>query len=93
MLAQQEIAFAKNKERIGRRLTCVVEEVGRASSLAPRGRAGTHDLRRGGRGRFYGQAPDIDSICLIRNCSAPAGQFVEVEVTGTQDYDLIVEQI
>jgi ribosomal protein S12 methylthiotransferase len=92
MLAQQEIAFAKNEDRIGRRLTCLVD-VGRTSPLAQKGRAGTHDLRRDGRGRFYGQAPDIDSICLIRNCSAPAGQFVEVKVTGTQDYDLVVEQI
>ena len=93
MLVQQEIAFAKNEERIGSRLTCLVD-VGRASPLAQkRSRAGTHDLRRAGRGRFYGQAPDIDSLCLIERCSAAPGQFVDVKVIGTQDYDLVVEQI
>ena len=78
MLAQQEIAFALNEERVGSRLTCLVD------SLDPRGR---------GLGRFYGQAPDIDSLCVIEGCSAAAGQFVETEVTGSEDYDLIVEQI
>jgi ribosomal protein S12 methylthiotransferase len=106
MLAQQEIAFARNKERIGSRLMCLVD-VGRAwapkressrlgspSSLAPkRGRPGTHDLRRTGRGRFYGQAPDIDSLCFIEGCSAAPGRFVDTKVVGTHDYDLVVEQI
>jgi ribosomal protein S12 methylthiotransferase len=93
MLAQQEIAFARNKERIGSRLACLVD-VGRVSSLAPkRGRAGTHNLRRTGRGRFYGQAPDIDSLCFIEGCSAAPGRFVDTKVVGTRDYDLVVEQI
>jgi ribosomal protein S12 methylthiotransferase len=105
MLAQQEIAFAKNKERIGSRLRCLVE-VGRAwapkrdssrlgnpSPLAKRSRAGTHDRPEDGRGRFYGQAPDIDSVCLIRKCSAKPGRLVDVSVMDTQDYDLVVEQV
>jgi len=92
MLAQQEIAFAKNEERIGSRLTCLVE-VGRASPSAKRSRAGAHDLPEDAQGRFYGQAPDVDSLCFIEKCSAAPGRLVEVEVTGTQDYDLIVEQI
>jgi ribosomal protein S12 methylthiotransferase len=89
MLAQQEIAFAKNEERIGRRLTCLVEEGGRTAE-------GRRQRRRQpalGRGRFYGQAPDIDSLCLIRRCTAAPGRFVEAKVVGTQDYDLVVEQI
>ena len=44
-------------------------------------------------GRFYGQAADIDSVCIIENCSASPGQFIQSKVTGTKDYDLIVEQI
>ena len=36
MLAQQEIAFAKNEERIGSRLTCLVEEGGRRAEDAGR---------------------------------------------------------
>jgi len=88
MLAQQEIAFAKNRERIGSRLTCLVEEGGRRTE-------GRGQRRRFavGRGRFYGQAPDIDSICLIERCSAAPGRFIEARVSGTQDYDLRVEQI
>ncbi|MHC4657740.1 MAG: 30S ribosomal protein S12 methylthiotransferase RimO [Planctomycetota bacterium] len=78
MLTQQKVAFAKNGERIGSRLTCLVDSVEAQST---------------GRARFYGQAPDIDSVCIVENCSASPGQFVGAKVTGTKDYDLIIEQI
>ncbi len=78
MLTQQKIAFAKNKNRIGSKLTCLVDSVDSAGT---------------GKGRFYGQAPDIDSICIIKNCSAKPGQFIDTKVVGTKDYDLLVEQI
>jgi len=78
MLAQQEIAFAKNKSRIGSELRCLVDSV---------------DSDGLGCGRFYGQAPDIDSVCIIENCSATPGQFVDARVVAAQDYDLSVEQI
>ena len=86
MLTQQEIAFARNERRIGSEFSCLIDSV---------------EGRDIARGRFYGQAPDIDSICLIKGRS-PArrgsprltpGQFVQVKVTGIQDYDLLVEQI
>ncbi|MHC4477657.1 MAG: 30S ribosomal protein S12 methylthiotransferase RimO [Planctomycetota bacterium] len=78
MLGQQKVAFAKNSKRIGSTLTCLVDSIERDGT---------------GRGRFYGQAPDIDSVCIIRNCSASPGRFVSAKVTGAKDYDLIVEQI
>ena len=78
MLTQQTIAFAKNKNRLGTKITCLVDSV---------------DYKRIGRGRFYGQAPDIDSVCLIKDCSARPGRFVNTKVVGTDNYDLIVEQI
>ena len=78
MLTQQEIAFAKNEIRIGSELTCLVD------SVQTQGTA---------QGRFYGQAPEIDSICLIEKCSAQAGEFVDTKVIGSKEYDLIVEQI
>lgn len=78
MLAQQEIAFARNASRVGSRLTCLIDSV---------------DGQGAGYGRFYGQAPEIDSVCLVPACTASPGQYVEVQVVGTQDYDLIVEQI
>ncbi|MCP4611858.1 MAG: 30S ribosomal protein S12 methylthiotransferase RimO [Planctomycetes bacterium] len=78
MLTQQEIAFTKNKNRIGSQLTCLVDAV---------------DSKNEGRGRFYGQAPDIDSVCIIKNVSAQPGEFINTKVIDTKDYDLIVEQI
>ncbi len=78
MLTQQKIAFAKNENRVGGKLRCLVDS------------ADDEGVRRG---RFYGQAPDIDSVCIIENCSASPGQFVNTKVVAAQDYDLIVEQI
>lgn len=77
MLAQQEIAFAKNTQRIGDRLTCLVDSVDTSTVM----------------GRYYGQAPEIDSLCIIKNCSAKPGEFIETKVVATKDYDLIVEQL
>ncbi len=78
MLTQQKIAFAKNKERIGTALTCLLDAV---------------DKKHTGCGRFYGQAPDIDSICIIKNCNAKPGDFLAVKVVGTKDYDLLARQV
>ncbi len=86
MLTQQKIAFDKNKNRIGSKLTCLVDSV---------------DSNELSRGRFYGQAPDIDSVCIIKSktpsnrgkCSAKPGEFINTKVIGTKDYDLLVEQI
>jgi len=78
MLTQQKIAFTKNKNRIDSNLICLVDNV---------------DGKNQGQGRFYGQAPDIDSVCIIKNCQPPPGEFINAIVTGTKDYDLLVEQI
>jgi len=105
MLAQQEIAFAKNKERIGSRLRCLVEEGGHRTESGRRRRRqsamlssrtsirGRHPPSAIGRGRFYAQAPDIDSLCWIEGCSSAPGRFIETKVVGTRNYDLVVEQI
>jgi len=78
MLAQQKIAFAKNHNRIGSKLVCMVDSVSNKGFV---------------RGRFYGQAPNIDSVCIIENCSANPGQFISTRVVGSKDYDLLVQQI
>jgi len=78
MLTQQDIAFAANRRRVGSRLTCLVDSL---------------DNRGQGLARFYGQAPDIDSLCIVSGCSAAPGQFIAAEVTGSHDYDLLVEQV
>jgi ribosomal protein S12 methylthiotransferase len=78
MMTQQQIAFARNEDRIGQTLTCLVD------TIDPNGLC---------RGRYYGQAPDIDGVCFIRNGSARPGRFIETKVVGTSDYDVLVEQI
>ena len=77
MLTQQKIAFKKNKNRIDTKLICLVDCI----------------ENRDGKGRFYGQAPDIDSVCIIKKCSDRPGEFINTKVIGTKDYDLLVEQI
>lgn len=77
MLTQQKIAFEKNESRIGGKVICLVDSTDEDSC----------------RGRYYGQAPDIDSVCIVESCSAEPGQFIDAAVTGTRDYDLVVEQI
>ena len=84
MLCQQEIAFEKNRSRIGSKVTSLVDSV-ESNFLA--------------KGRFFGQAPEIDSLCLIKtkdrqkNNPPRPGQFIQTKVVGTKDYDLIVERI
>jgi len=78
MLCQQKIAFAKNRGRIGSELVCLVDSVDNDGLVE---------------GRFYGQSPEIDSMCIINKCSAGPGRFVKTKVVGTKDYDLIVEWI
>ncbi|MBN2136606.1 MAG: 30S ribosomal protein S12 methylthiotransferase RimO [Sedimentisphaerales bacterium] len=77
MLAQQQIAFAKNEERIGSSLECLVDFADSSTVT----------------GRHFGQAPEIDSLCFIENCSANPGQFVQTKVIESRDYDLVVRQI
>jgi ribosomal protein S12 methylthiotransferase len=78
MLAQQDIAFAKNEDRIGTELTCLVDSV---------------DKNGVDQARFYGQAPEVDSVTIIENCSVRPGHFVKVRIIGTKDYDLLAEQV
>jgi len=78
MLTQQPIAFARNTERVGANLQCLVEQLQGHNKAT---------------GRFYGQAPEVDGLCLIEQCAAEPGDFVDVEVVGTAGYDLIVRQI
>jgi ribosomal protein S12 methylthiotransferase len=76
MLAQQKIAFEKNEARQGQVLEFLIDE------NQPEGIAS---------GRFYGQAPHIDSICRINNCPNIAGSFIKAKVTGFRDYDLFAD--
>jgi ribosomal protein S12 methylthiotransferase len=78
MLAQQKIVFQKNEALKGQTIECLIDE-NQEGQLAI--------------GRYYGQAPHIDSICLIGKCGEPAGSFIKAKITGSKDYDLLTEMI
>jgi ribosomal protein S12 methylthiotransferase len=75
MLAQRRIAFAANRRKVGRPIEVLVDGVGAAGRCV---------------GRHYGQAPDIDSVCILRR-PRPQGSFVSAGVAGSEQYDLIVD--
>ncbi len=77
MLAQQKIAFEKNRQRLGSHLLCLVDRVNKKNC----------------KGRYYGQAPEIDSVCIIKKCRAGTGEFIKTRVAETAGYDLVVEQV
>jgi len=78
MFAQQKIAFEQSKARIGTKLTCLIDSKIDGKNAI---------------GRFYGQAPDIDSVCIISGCKGKPGDFVNTKVVSSKDYDLAVKQI
>jgi ribosomal protein S12 methylthiotransferase len=78
MTAQQEIAFEKARGMVGRELKVLADTAGDDGPAT---------------GRYYGQAPHIDSVCIIKNAAPPPGQFIRARVIDAQDYDLIIERI
>lgn len=78
MLAQQKIAFEKNKALKGQVIECLIDENQPAQAAV---------------GRYYGQAPHIDSICLVEDCDDKPGNFVKAKITGFEGYDLLAKRI
>jgi ribosomal protein S12 methylthiotransferase len=77
MAAQKKIAIEKNKKLKGSKHTCLIDETDPDSKTAI--------------ARYFGQAPCIDSVCIVKNCSAQPGSFINCRITGHQEYDLIAE--
>jgi ribosomal protein S12 methylthiotransferase len=75
MQAQQEVAFAGARQRIGQRFDVVVDSCAPGRCVA----------------RHAGQAPEVDSVCLLPGQQLPAGDYLTVRCTDTSGYDLIVE--
>ena len=79
MLAQQRIAFEKNEEIVGKTMRVMVEgEIPEDHVVV---------------GRTYRDAPNVDGLVFIQNCdrSFMSGDFVDVKIIGTNNYDLIGE--
>ena len=77
MRTQQELVFKKMDSQMGNELTVLVDEVSEEQAV----------------GRYYGQAPHIDSICKIQNCRTNPGDFIQAKITAREGYDFIVQQI
>jgi ribosomal protein S12 methylthiotransferase len=83
MRLQKRIVRARQKTRVGERLRVVVD-----------GPSADHDLVL--RARLSTQAPDIDASVYLTECDPSAyraGDFVEVEIVGARDYDLLARPI
>jgi ribosomal protein S12 methylthiotransferase len=74
MEAQAEVSLAANRQMVGREVEVVVE------SDAPGGQSRL-------RGRWAGQAPDIDGMVLLRGLAEP-GDFVRARIEKAFTYDL-----
>ncbi len=80
MMAQQEIAFEKSDEMIGRIVDVLVE-----------GRLPEEDIYIG---RTYRDAPDVDGYVFINaEEEMMSGDIVRVQITDAQDYDLVGDVI
>ena len=80
MLAQQEVAFARARQMVGKTIEVLIDR--------PAGR----DEEDGFVARTQSQAPDIDSVTFVHGGRATArGQMVNVKVTDYQAYDLVAE--
>jgi len=80
---QKKLVKARQKQRIGQKVRIVVD-----------GPASEHELVL--RGRLSTQAPDIDASVYLTECDPSAyraGDFVDVEVVGARDYDLLVRPV
>lgn len=78
MEVQQNISREKHRAFIGKTIEVVVEGLSEETDLLLQG-------------RMSQQAPDIDGVVLINDGQAKVGQFVQVKVTDSMEYDLIGE--
>lgn len=81
---QEEISAAQLRHQVGKHITVLVDEVGEGHAVA----------------RSTADAPEIDGLVYINNPGHPGnpdrlkvGSFVEVEVTGSDSYDLQASRV
>jgi len=83
MSLQKRIARRRQRSRVGERVRVLID-----------GPASDHELVL--KGRLATQAPDIDASVYLTDCdpsSLPIGGFVEAEIVGSRDYDLIARPL
>jgi ribosomal protein S12 methylthiotransferase len=83
MARQRDIVAARQQSRLGEKTRLVVD-----------GRSPEHELVL--QGRLPGQAPEIDPVVYLTDCDPSAiakGAFIDVEIVGAQDYDLVARPV
>jgi ribosomal protein S12 methylthiotransferase len=83
MSRQRDIVAARQQARLGERTRLVVD-----------GQSPEHELVL--QGRLPGQAPEIDPVVYLTDCDPSLiakGSFIDVEIVGAQDYDLIARPV
>jgi ribosomal protein S12 methylthiotransferase len=83
MARQRDIVAARQQARIGERTRLVVD-----------GQSPEHELVL--QGRLPGQAPEIDPVVYLTDCDPSLiakGSFLDVEIVGAQDYDLVARPV
>ena len=83
MARQRGLVAARQQSRLGERTRLVVD-----------GPSAEHDLVV--QGRLPGQAPEIDPVVYLTDCdpsSLPRGSFIDVEIVGAQEYDLVARPV
>ena len=82
MLAQQQVAFAWNAERVGREVEVLID--GEESSAD-----GTRRLH----GRSFAEAPEIDSRIYLPAGLGTPGEYHRVRISAAENYDLVAEAV
>jgi ribosomal protein S12 methylthiotransferase len=80
---QRALVTETQQSRLGQRVRVLVD-----------GPASEHELVL--RGRLEGQAPEIDPVVYLTECDPSAitpGSFIEAELLGSRDYDLVARPI
>lgn len=72
MTLQQDISNELNLKKIGAKMKVLVEETGDGSAI----------------GRTEFDSPEVDQEVIISDCEVSPGEFVEVEITGADDFTL-----
>lgn len=83
MSVQKRLVRARQRLRIGERVRVLID-----------GPSGDHDLV--WQGRLESQAPDIDAVVYFTEADPSSfrpGSFVDAEIVGTRDYDLIARPV
>ena len=83
MARQRDLVAARQQRRIGEKVRLVVD-----------GPSPEHELVL--QGRLAGQAPEIDPVVYLTDCDPSAletGAYIDVEIVGSQEYDLVARPL